>query len=273
MAHEMVHAFDHLRFKVNWTDNLRHAACTEVCLSTQGFLHQDSRRLTHCRFEPARSAENADGPASSSDGVNGNLLSSTKSVFAGEPFSRLVDDQTAGTRPMPSRLSMKSGRAASETRGPLTKFIDDSGFPLYFTPLLYHRAISECTICHWHCMKTKLESAHMAPYCECFAQLYSKKKTQNSELCSQKTQASMTPRRQGTAGRKGGKKKRNQNTGLPCVDHHALPSLEEPELRFASFEQCLTIQGWRWISSRGIRFSGSRIRSCWLLVTDSGMDE
>ncbi|KAJ5102897.1 Mitochondrial inner membrane protease atp23 [Penicillium argentinense] len=32
MAHEMVHAYDHLRFKVNWTDNLRHAACTEVCL-------------------------------------------------------------------------------------------------------------------------------------------------------------------------------------------------------------------------------------------------
>jgi hypothetical protein len=31
MAHEMVHAYDHLRFKVNWTDNLRHAACTEVC--------------------------------------------------------------------------------------------------------------------------------------------------------------------------------------------------------------------------------------------------
>lgn len=30
MAHEMVHAYDHLRFKVNWTDNLRHAACTEV---------------------------------------------------------------------------------------------------------------------------------------------------------------------------------------------------------------------------------------------------
>lgn len=32
IAHEMVHAYDHLRFKVNWTDNLRHAACTEVRL-------------------------------------------------------------------------------------------------------------------------------------------------------------------------------------------------------------------------------------------------
>lgn len=29
MAHEMVHAYDHLRFKVDWAD-LRHAACTEV---------------------------------------------------------------------------------------------------------------------------------------------------------------------------------------------------------------------------------------------------
>ena len=30
MAHEMVHAYDHLRFKIDWTNNLRHAACTEV---------------------------------------------------------------------------------------------------------------------------------------------------------------------------------------------------------------------------------------------------
>lgn len=31
MAHEMVHAYDHLRFKTNLDDtNLRHAACTEV---------------------------------------------------------------------------------------------------------------------------------------------------------------------------------------------------------------------------------------------------
>jgi len=33
MAHEMVHAYDHLRFKVDrW--NLRHAACTEVWFSS-----------------------------------------------------------------------------------------------------------------------------------------------------------------------------------------------------------------------------------------------
>nr|A1DG72.2 RecName: Full=Mitochondrial inner membrane protease atp23 [Aspergillus fischeri NRRL 181] len=34
MAHEMVHAYDHLRFKVDWTDNLRHAACTEIRASS-----------------------------------------------------------------------------------------------------------------------------------------------------------------------------------------------------------------------------------------------
>ena len=31
LAHEMVHAWDHLRFKVDWAD-LRHAACTEVAM-------------------------------------------------------------------------------------------------------------------------------------------------------------------------------------------------------------------------------------------------
>ena len=29
LAHEMVHAYDHLRWKVDW-DNLRHAACSEI---------------------------------------------------------------------------------------------------------------------------------------------------------------------------------------------------------------------------------------------------
>lgn len=34
LAHEMIHAFDHCRFKVDWS-NLRHHACSEVSL----FLH------------------------------------------------------------------------------------------------------------------------------------------------------------------------------------------------------------------------------------------
>jgi inner membrane protease ATP23 len=31
MAHELIHAFDHCRFKVDW-NNLRHHACSEVSL-------------------------------------------------------------------------------------------------------------------------------------------------------------------------------------------------------------------------------------------------
>lgn len=45
LAHEMVHAYDHLRFKVNWTDNLRHAACSEVfipCLIANSNLRVSS---------------------------------------------------------------------------------------------------------------------------------------------------------------------------------------------------------------------------------------
>ncbi|KAL8704616.1 MAG: hypothetical protein Q9201_002202 [Fulgogasparrea decipioides] len=34
LAHEMVHAYDHLRFQVQWEGNLRHAACTEIRAST-----------------------------------------------------------------------------------------------------------------------------------------------------------------------------------------------------------------------------------------------
>lgn len=30
VAHEMMHGYDHLRFKLDWANNLRHAACTEV---------------------------------------------------------------------------------------------------------------------------------------------------------------------------------------------------------------------------------------------------
>lgn len=34
LAHEMVHAYDHLRFKVDFVDNLRHAACAEIRASS-----------------------------------------------------------------------------------------------------------------------------------------------------------------------------------------------------------------------------------------------
>ncbi|KAL1958094.1 hypothetical protein VTO42DRAFT_5134 [Malbranchea cinnamomea] len=34
LAHEMIHAYDHLRFKVDFVDNLRHAACAEIRASS-----------------------------------------------------------------------------------------------------------------------------------------------------------------------------------------------------------------------------------------------
>lgn len=47
LAHEMVHAYDHLRFKLDWQD-LRHAACTEVSI----YLEPRLDILTStCRFE------------------------------------------------------------------------------------------------------------------------------------------------------------------------------------------------------------------------------
>lgn len=38
LAHEMVHAYDHMRFKVDWFGDLRHAACTEVNCHPGGLL-------------------------------------------------------------------------------------------------------------------------------------------------------------------------------------------------------------------------------------------
>ncbi|PGH17978.1 mitochondrial inner membrane protease ATP23 [Polytolypa hystricis UAMH7299] len=34
IAHEMIHAYDHLRFKVDWHTNMRHAACAEIRASS-----------------------------------------------------------------------------------------------------------------------------------------------------------------------------------------------------------------------------------------------
>ena len=49
MAHEMVHAYDYMRFKVdNW--NLRHQACTEVCggFSLYIFIIHSPFGFTNC---------------------------------------------------------------------------------------------------------------------------------------------------------------------------------------------------------------------------------
>lgn len=53
MAHEMVHAYDHLRFKVDWTNNLRHAACTEVRGNNQGGKLVASWRFANSLFSSA----------------------------------------------------------------------------------------------------------------------------------------------------------------------------------------------------------------------------
>ena len=34
LSHEMLHAYDHLRYQVDWQNNLRHAACTEIRASS-----------------------------------------------------------------------------------------------------------------------------------------------------------------------------------------------------------------------------------------------
>ena len=36
IAHELLHLYDHCRFKVDWS-NLRHHACSEVCSNSQSF--------------------------------------------------------------------------------------------------------------------------------------------------------------------------------------------------------------------------------------------
>ncbi|KAL3488447.1 peptidase M76 family-domain-containing protein [Aspergillus germanicus] len=62
LAHEMVHAYDHLRFKVNWNDNLRHAACSEIrasslsgeCRWAREFFRRGQWKLTQQHQECVR---------------------------------------------------------------------------------------------------------------------------------------------------------------------------------------------------------------------------
>lgn len=79
LAHEMVHAWDHLRWKVDWTGDkdLKHAACTEVCCVCSSYPPQFYRIMqaitqvafgganvafAYPRFEPPCLAASADGP-------------------------------------------------------------------------------------------------------------------------------------------------------------------------------------------------------------------
>ncbi len=59
---EMVHAYDHLRFKVDWENDLRHAACTEIrasslsgeCRWLREFFTRGQRKLTQQHQECVR---------------------------------------------------------------------------------------------------------------------------------------------------------------------------------------------------------------------------
>lgn len=59
---EMVHAYDHLRFKVDWENDLRHAACTEIrasslsgeCRWAREFFTRGQRKLTQQHQECVR---------------------------------------------------------------------------------------------------------------------------------------------------------------------------------------------------------------------------
>lgn len=57
LAHEMVHAWDFLRWKMDGVNNLKHAACTEVCRSPPpSFLHSSGWGPLLTLPNPARSA-------------------------------------------------------------------------------------------------------------------------------------------------------------------------------------------------------------------------
>lgn len=59
---EMVHAYDHLRFKMQWQNNLRHAACTEIrasalsgeCRWTEEFFQKLNFKLVQQHQECVR---------------------------------------------------------------------------------------------------------------------------------------------------------------------------------------------------------------------------
>lgn len=70
IAHEMVHAWDHLRWKVDWGD-LRHAACSEVCVDSVAWagILQIWEANWWSRSEQRVWAENVDGRGSSGRGI------------------------------------------------------------------------------------------------------------------------------------------------------------------------------------------------------------
>lgn len=117
MAHEMVHAWDYLRFKYNDPKDLRHAACTEVGTADTGH----GSVLMCGRFVRRRFRESADLEENSSQGDSGISHSNCKNVSEGEQRCQSPIDRLARTKRMRREWSTRSGRAASTTRGHSTK--------------------------------------------------------------------------------------------------------------------------------------------------------
>ena len=117
LAHEMVHAWDFLRFKYKDQHDLRHAACTEV-----GATHWTRELLlTASRFGHRRYQGNVASGGSSSHGVREASHSSCRSACGGGPRCPCRRDRDARIRNTRQRWSTKSGTAASTTHGPLTR--------------------------------------------------------------------------------------------------------------------------------------------------------
>ena len=103
MAHEMVHAYDHLRFKLNWDSDLRHAACTEVFSSLT--LRRLQGLIVDGLFRSAQvpSAASVDGLENSSEEDNGNSRNSTRNAFEEEQYSPYAQDRSAKMKHMPKK--------------------------------------------------------------------------------------------------------------------------------------------------------------------------
>lgn len=85
MAHEMVHAWDHLKWKVE-PENLRHQACLEACFPLLLLLFIAARMLTiRRRFAHPHSAANVASVASSSQKTSGASQNSCSTVCVGAP--------------------------------------------------------------------------------------------------------------------------------------------------------------------------------------------
>lgn len=86
MAHEMVHAWDHLKWKVE-SDNLKHQACLEVCKSLRTHPLETFVLwyvlIVAYRSAPQLSPENVASLASSSQETNGGSQNNCKIVSGG----------------------------------------------------------------------------------------------------------------------------------------------------------------------------------------------